>query len=676
MAKKSKSGSKGKRADVFRTQGTVGRSMWAKGSKLELLEARKGQWKEAKKIDKTGPFYAQTAMMIIQQYGFDLAHDEEGTIIKPACESTCAEVLQFPDDMPEEEREEKVRFFDALRTKIGNWYRYQMTTVNSGKARSQVQDFLEAFNDMSSVRPRKQTALSLYSRRFYTSRIKETVESEWAAKTEEERDVPGARLKHSNQTTKSFWNKETEEFRKSLEDESEEYDEAINEAPKILLPLVETLAQYYGMAASILLCGPMSDGKINVRSMHSETKTGRTMMIWPEADPEGFELVEKSFIEYGVKLFTKEEVESRKLTPDSANEGAPKAGTAALLQPTRQPILPAATAALPSQPPTDNGAPSQPPADDGAPSQPPADDGAPSQPPADDGAQQSEQDFPLDPALVAPAPLSAPTDVPSPTTPSSDKETTSDPVNDSPEAMSKAATATEPSTGSPAPTSPSSGKETASQAPAPLQHANRLLAPIQALHNVVIPPKNNEDLDLADLIKGEAKNRFGREWGTEWDVCIRGLLEFEKRHDFPIEGKRMKVQSRPDEYKQWMKSGRKIVDLPISGTFAGEWWSWWRGVKEGDGDSDEEVDWKSVLIPGNSGIFLVVLGLAWWGESIDCEGRAMRVPMSWSAAVCEVTRILWDSKDHEEQENVDPGKKRKTEEQGQGNKQAKRKRSA
>ncbi|KAG6821893.1 hypothetical protein H0H92_000303, partial [Tricholoma furcatifolium] len=83
-------------------------------------------------------------------------------------------------------------------------------------------------------------------------------------------------------------------------------------------------------------------------------------------------------------------------------------------------------------------------------------------------------------------------------------------------------------------------------------------------------------MDLADLIKGEAKKSIreslewlrNKEWGTEWDVCIRGLLEFEKRHDFPIEGKRMKTQSRPDEYKQWMKSGRKIVDVLISGTFA------------------------------------------------------------------------------------------------------------
>ncbi|KAG6821725.1 hypothetical protein H0H92_001190 [Tricholoma furcatifolium] len=122
MAKKSKSGAKGKRSEVLHTQGSVGRSMWAKGSKLELLEARKGQWKEARKTDKTGPFYAQTAMMIIQQFGFDLAHDEEGPIIAPACESTCTEVLQFPDDMPRDEREEKVKFYETLRTVKASLY--------------------------------------------------------------------------------------------------------------------------------------------------------------------------------------------------------------------------------------------------------------------------------------------------------------------------------------------------------------------------------------------------------------------------------------------------------------------------------------------------------------------------------------------------------------------------
>ncbi|KAG6822476.1 hypothetical protein H0H92_013733, partial [Tricholoma furcatifolium] len=153
----------------------------------------------------------------------------------------------------------------------------------------------------------------------------------------------------------------------------------------------------------------------------------------------------------------------------------------------------------------------------------------------------------------------------------------------------------------------------------------------------------------------------GKQWGLEWDVCVRGLIEFERLHGFTATKKdRLPNEGRPEDYADWMKVGRrKLVDWKINKkTFIRKWWSWWRNMKtveceEDEATTDDDTNWRALLIPGVSGLFLVVLGLAWWGHDIDVEGRASRTPMGWASAVREVTRVLWESKDHYKGNNLE-----------------------
>ncbi|KAG6825420.1 hypothetical protein H0H92_003735 [Tricholoma furcatifolium] len=556
------------------TKGTVDRASWAKGTKLALLESRKAQWTDAKDANNIGLFYDQTAQMILQQYGFDLNYDEDGPILAPASESTCAKVLQFSDDMPDEERKRRLKLYRTLRVKLGNWYRYHMTTVNSGKGRtrSQVDDFLEAFNDISSVCPRRQSAMSLYSSRFFNSRIKPAVEAEWSAKSEEERAVRGARLLLGNQQTKIFWNNKPEEFRQALQEEceqkyqdamdqyrngqawtpktAEEYHEAITEGHKVLLPLVNALAQYYGMAASILLCGPLADGKI-------KTKGGRTMKIWPNADKEGFELVEKLFINYGVKLFTKEEIESQKVDFSGGKESSPEAGSAALLQQSQ--TTPASKTA--TEPGNNAGSLSE--------SEIPIDPVLATPTPPADYIAQPTQANPSDPSDLSPAIARAtlltenstqdPSNPSDPSDPSPSIARATSPAHNSTQNPSNPSNPSDPSPSVARTTSPThnstqaSDEEPKAVEPPILSSASsallsaqtdalpqlenaRSLSPVeQAISQVVVPPTGNADLDLEKLIPENSKKLIrksfewlqSKAWGTEWDVCVRGLIRAE-----------------------------------------------------------------------------------------------------------------------------------------------------
>ncbi|KAG6824461.1 hypothetical protein H0H92_006827 [Tricholoma furcatifolium] len=112
-----------------------------------------------------------------------------------------------------------------------------------------------------------------------------------------------------------------------------------------------------------------------------------------------------------------------------------------------------------------------------------------------------------------------------------------------------------------------------------------------------------------------------------------------------------------------MKLGRrKLVDWQINRkTFISKWWSWWRTMKNVDSEDEnqdeattyDDTNWCALLVPGVSGLFLVVLGLAWWGHDIGAEGRATRTPMGWASAVREVTRVLWESRDHYKGKNME-----------------------
>lgn len=73
------------------------------------------------------------------------------------------------------------------------------------------------------------------------------------------------------------------------------------------------------------------------------------------------------------------------------------------------------------------------------------------------------------------------------------------------------------------------------------------------------------------------------------------------------------------------------------------------------GDDVNDADMAALNKAGPLGLFLVVLGLVWWGERQEEIGRRYEGPGGWLAGVNEVRRVLSDLRDdHMEIENASP----------------------
>ncbi|TCD59872.1 hypothetical protein EIP91_011274 [Steccherinum ochraceum] len=111
----------------------------------------------------------------------------------------------------------------------------------------------------------------------------------------------------------------------------------------------------------------------------------------------------------------------------------------------------------------------------------------------------------------------------------------------------------------------------------------------------------------------------------EWQRLIDSLQAFESRMGWPTGG-RLHKGARPAQIGTWINRGRQLnkplapnsADLPA---FITSWQSWylqlnptWRGTEWplAQPDSTRGREWGLLRVAGPAGIFLVVLGLAWW----------------------------------------------------------------
>jgi hypothetical protein len=131
-----------------------------------------------------------------------------------------------------------------------------------------------------------------------------------------------------------------------------------------------------------------------------------------------------------------------------------------------------------------------------------------------------------------------------------------------------------------------------------------------------------------------------KEWGPRWTALLSALVEHEWSFYHPEEeGKLPKLRSRPTEYEDWMKEHRLMRDFKISPEFGDELFQWWKdlgpptrweSVGDDEGQKKEpsrvgsdwwSLDWIKLHKRGRNGIVLLVLGLAWLGQSI-CNAAA------------------------------------------------------
>jgi hypothetical protein len=85
----------------------------------------------------------------------------------------------------------------------------------------------------------------------------------------------------------------------------------------------------------------------------------------------------------------------------------------------------------------------------------------------------------------------------------------------------------------------------------------------------------------------------------------------------------------------WLKRGRKFKIIPPIkkiNEYALAWSSWWKGMQPEGRTSDADVwplprmdsttvDWSSVARTGPTGVFLVIVALAWWGYYLRGAGQ-------------------------------------------------------
>ncbi|KAG6809651.1 hypothetical protein H0H92_015318 [Tricholoma furcatifolium] len=677
--------------------------------------ARKDEFLEAQEdgSDAVGRFYSKMARMILHQWGPDLPIDQDGPIVAPALDSVCANAGAYSDSETEEKHK-------LLRKKLGQWFRHTFrdrAKSTTSTHQDIINDVLNAMHDVAVERPKKVSALATYSRRFYNSKLKKSFDAEW---NKIKSSTPAsARISMCHAYITDAFNNESPELRAEIEKESEddynkalkryreseawqphtaeEYAQAMENSPQILLPIVDAIAQRFGVYVAIMLSGPMSDGKIGLRSVHSTTVGGKTTKIWPEVDVEGFSAAEASVTTYAKKFFSKEECAARKvgLNDDELFQINKDLKDLADLEEDETETTPANAPTLANTIHCLTTNRSRIAGDGSRATNRSRIAGDGSRPPIDPVLLEMEAGPPIDPVLLEMEAGKAGDTVEgngkdgsgtavqqelcqrsaeSQVNKDAPDTTTSSPNMSSPPEVSEPAQSTSPlavqvpvTIEVPAEVSATirGASPLAVQVPAlidpspmPAEQVPALVAPhpipasptrnesITGAH-ALTPPSNDEMLYQAlDLEMIPAENYVirdglaylqGKEWGIGWKNCLNAWYEFEKSRGFLRDGGRLTPMSRPEIYSTWLKAHRPCVDQKVDTAFASEFLGWWNQLKSlTEPDEDSDADFSTIDKSGANGLFLVMMGLAWWGEKLDEFDRRYDGKGSWAYTVRDV----------------------------------------
>ncbi|KAJ7018072.1 hypothetical protein C8F04DRAFT_898490, partial [Mycena alexandri] len=121
-------------------------------------------------------------------------------------------------------------------------------------------------------------------------------------------------------------------------------------------------------------------------------------------------------------------------------------------------------------------------------------------------------------------------------------------------------------------------------------------------------------------------------WGLLWTGIVDALVKFEWSHYHMEECGRLPTGTRPEEFAQWMKEHRIYGDFRLGAGFGERLLAWWKDLgpdERWDGVDAETLPhafrqleawpshrWVRLDASGRSGMVLLVLGLAWWGQGL------------------------------------------------------------
>ncbi|KAF9487182.1 hypothetical protein BDN71DRAFT_1514230, partial [Pleurotus eryngii] len=318
LAKKGKVKGKGKSGK------RRGRKPWAEGSKLEFLLSFEEEYLQTA---DPGGIYTRMTVQFLEKYGYDLPFDsepEEGVV------PVIPNLADLPYDQQTAEQAKRDAIYMKLRLKIGNWMRHRFLRKQTNE--DMVADLLETMSQLTIERPRRRMAMNIYWAENYASKIRKEFQQYW--KTAKLTAPPDSWMTMCADYVKARYDDETEEYRCALEKRADaEYKQALDEyhnrdtldgtaeayanawreADNFLHVFVDAIAKKFGMSVSLLMTGPLGSeqGKIVMRSAHSNNVGAMTSLIWPEFDKAGFKAVQDSIVRFGEAVFSPEECKRR-----------------------------------------------------------------------------------------------------------------------------------------------------------------------------------------------------------------------------------------------------------------------------------------------------------------------------------------------------------------------------
>ncbi|KAJ7722144.1 hypothetical protein DFH07DRAFT_972051 [Mycena maculata] len=183
-----------------------------------------------------------------------------------------------------------------------------------------------------------------------------------------------------------------------------------------------------------------------------------------------------------------------------------------------------------------------------------------------------------------------------------------------------------------------------------------------------IPEDGLDRTEWADSLVKTHAYLSKKKWGDPWATLLSSLVAFEWSFYHQEEFSKLpKGKCRPEEFAQWMKEHRPVMDYPLEADFRDRMLDWWKelgpkkrwdNVGKGEGQLKEPPqdtkgtwcgDWARLRSAGRNGPVLLVLGMAWWGQVIWNAGAtdglgggdtALAAAADWAFMVNDVEWVL------------------------------------
>ncbi|KAJ6461988.1 hypothetical protein C8R47DRAFT_1225622 [Mycena vitilis] len=565
--------------------------------------------------DDIGAVYTDATNAFLLRYGYDLPFGEN--------------VDGDPEDHPpptgpvsDEEQDRRDAIRGALRLKLGNYFRNKF----KGKKvhLSSIKKILGVMQSMSgpAKKPRRLPDFAVYSKLYYATRVKPDFDKKW---NEAKKTMPKSqRAAMSQDFVIDYYDKESAEVKAEVEEagkemhrvaleawkakrkvperSAEEYNRALETLPDVAIPLADALSEHLGAHIAILVVGPVGTegGEVLLRSVFSDTSAGATTRTWPQYDRRGFTAMEESITRFGRAFFTTADCHERAWPPIGVEDPPAGAAGAAAAAGMSVPAVPGSTTLVPG---------------------------------------------PSRPALPSLSGLSAP---------------------------------------APAAARAKHAKTIAVGAvPNPSSLTNLLSFDDEEEERDIVQPAAGESVvdedEPSTLVNGMDTSEWsahlidaytylsGKKFGAGWQALVKASFRFEWAHFYEENSFGMTTRGRPAEIAQWMKEHRRSVDQPLMikehGAIGPRFLAYWKAVgprgrwddlEEGAAPKQEvekgdHIHWSLLDVSGRNGQTLLVLTLAWWGQTIWNAGvgdgmgggeAALEAAADWKLLVEDMTWAL------------------------------------